>query len=133
MALTLRLLKAVIGRGTIFVTSPSSFVRFGNYLPTSRGACSYFRRSIHYSGTDQGICISFYIDSNPDSFADSIKSNASATALELDADGRLEPYVSFEDFNGALDAMTDDERREFEKRLMPKMDCETIIEQPEGP
>ena len=80
----------------------------------------------------QTLLESLNIDSNADSFADSIKSNASVT-LDLDADGKLEPYVSFKDFNDALDAMNEDERREFEKLLVPKMDCETIIEQPEGP
>lgn len=68
-----------------------------------------------------------------DSFADSIKSNASATTLELDADGRIEAYVSFADFDAALEAMSESARREFEKRLAPKMDCEPIMEQPEGP
>lgn len=77
--------------------------------------------------------IDTYIDSNPDSsFADSIKSNASVAALELDADGRIESYVSFAEFDAALAAMTETEREEFEKLLVPKMDYETIIEQPEG-
>ncbi|XP_067936727.1 TGF-beta-activated kinase 1 and MAP3K7-binding protein 1-like [Watersipora subatra] len=73
-----------------------------------------------------------YMDSGSESIVDSLKSNASMTGLELDKDGRLEPYVSFEDFHAALAAMTEEERKEFELRLVPKMDCETIMEQPEG-
>jgi len=71
------------------------------------------------------------LDSNPDSIADSLKSTGSTSALELDADGRLEPYVSFKDFDAALEAMSDRERQKFEQSLVPKMDCEPIIEHPE--
>lgn len=69
---------------------------------------------------------------NIDSLADSIKSNTSTT-LEIDADGKIEPYVSFDTLTKALEAMGVEERQKFEKLLMPKKDCETIFEQPESP
>lgn len=69
-----------------------------------------------------------------ETYEDSIKSTASnTTSLELDTDGRLRPYVTFEVFDSALAAMKPDDRRKFLELLKPKMDCETIIEQPESP
>ena len=72
------------------------------------------------------------MDTYKDSNQDSIVSSA-GVSLELDSDGRLEAYVSFDVLNNAMSAMTADERQDFLKRITPRMDCETIVEQPESP
>lgn len=82
--------------------------------------------------TNQSL-LDTYIDSNnADSFADSIKSNASVATLELDTEGRIAPYCDFEVYNEALAKMSTVERMRFEESLLPKMDYEPIEEHPEG-
>lgn len=82
--------------------------------------------------TNQSLLDTYVDSNNADSFADSIKSNASVATLDIDTEGRIAPYVSFDVFNNALAKMSTAERARFEELMVPKMDYEPIEEHPEG-
>ena len=50
--------------------------------------------------------------------------------LELDADGRIQPYIDFTDFFKAIDALTDEEREKYEAQTELKPAYEPIPEEP---
>ena len=120
------------------VQSPSTVtVGDGEVTPTSTMASDqvnpFFAALRNKEPLTNQSLLDTYVDSNnADSFADSIKSNASVATLDIDAEGRIAPYVSFDILNDALAKMSTAERARFEELMVPKMDCEPIEEHPEG-
>lgn len=53
--------------------------------------------------------------------------------LKLDADGRVEAYVDFEDFFHAMSVLTDAQKETFDADMEPRPDYEPIMEEKEGP
>ena len=53
--------------------------------------------------------------------------------LELDADGRIQPYVDFTDFFKTIESLTNEEREMYEAQTELKPAYEPIMEEPATP